>query len=105
MILLSGWLQLHMEWISHPTHGFISKIEFLGPNKGPNMAATGLLMKRGGMRGGIAVAPELMEFLGISQFGKSRPAPNTVNPLHQSYCPQLSEGHINLIILLYYAKH
>ena len=93
-----------MEWISHPTHGFISKIEFLGPNKGPNMAATGLLMKRGGMRGGIAVAPELMEFLGISQFGKSRPAPNTVNPLHQSYCPQLSEGHINLIILLYYAK-
>ena len=46
----------------------IGSPEFFGLNKGPDMAVTGLLMNRGGMRAGSA--PELMKFLEISQFGR-----------------------------------
>ena len=59
---------------------------FVGPNKGPNMAVTRLLMERGGMRGGIGSRID-----GIPRnfpVWQSSPAPNTVNPLHHSYCPQ-----------------
>ena len=81
----------HIIWIIPLTHTYCIyalQQKFLGPNKGPNMALTGLLMKRGGY-----ARHRLLNWWNSFEFPSLAarwPAPNTVNPIHHNFCPQFS---------------
>ena len=59
-----------MEWINQSTHGFFLKIVLWAPIKVPIWQWPGYWWREGVCA--AALAPELMEFLGISQFGRAR---------------------------------
>ena len=83
---------LNIIWIIPLTHTcywiYALQQKFLGPNKSPNMALTGLLMKRGGY-----ARHRLLNWWNSFEFPSLAarwPAPNTVNPIHHNFCPQFS---------------
>ena len=83
---------LNIIWILLLTHTccwiYALQQKILGPNKSPNMALTGLLMKRGGYAG-----HRLLNWWNSFEFPSLAarwPAPNTVNPIHHNFCPQFS---------------
>ena len=83
---------LNIIWILLLTHTccwiYALQQKILGPNKSPNMALTGLLMKRGGY-----ARHRLLNWWNSFEFPSLAarwPAPNTVNPIHHNFCPQFS---------------
>ena len=83
---------LNIIWILLLTHTccwiYALQQKILGPNKSPNMALTGLLMKKGGY-----ARHRLLNWWNSFEFPSLAarwPAPNTVNPIHHNFCPQFS---------------